>query len=234
MMKSVGIACMRGIFVVLLLVSEAGAQSPHNNGSQADRHTPKPGVARTESGEEIGSVIDFVVDLSTGRILLAAVSPATTQGKTTPVLLLPWSLAQVDSTGSVFDFNIATGTLRGAPCLSAEEWKQRPAPQWLTTVEMYWHTRVTPFVAPRSAMTLGRATALIGMRVQGAGNTPLGTIRELVFDPRDSTIAEVVLAVSTGSPGQYSLEFISVPWEQLYIQPQRNMLIAVSGRKVLT
>ena len=233
-MRSISTVCITGIFAGLLLLSDAGAQISRDM-SQSPLRNPKQGIARTESGEEIGSVIDFVVDLPTGRILLAVVNPATTHEKGTSVVLLPWSLAQVDSNGNVFDFKVATNTIQSAPRLSAEEWKQAPTRQWLTAVEMHWHAHATPSrIAPRSAMTLSKATALIGMRVQGADNTPLGTIRELVFDPEDSAIAAVILAQSTGSREQNSLEFTPIPWGQLYVRPQGNMLIAVSGRKVLT
>jgi len=83
-------------------------------------------------------------------------------------------------------------------------------------------------------MTLGKATALIGMRVQEADNTLLGTIRELVFDPEDGVIAAVILVRAVDSSEQNHLEFTPMPWEQLYLQPRRNTLIAVAGHKTLT
>lgn len=234
-MRSVSIACLGGILIVFLLLSGVRAQFSHET-DQSDIQQHKQGIARTESGEEIGSVVDFIIDLPTGRILLAVVSPATTQGEATSVLLLPWRLAHVNATGNIFDFKIATDTIRSAPRLSAKRWKQPPTLHWLTEVETHWHAPAAQLslVPPRSAMILGKATALIGMRVQEADSTLLGTIRELVFDPQESAIALVILARSVDSPEQNHREFTILPWEQLYLQPQSNTLIAVAGRKILT
>lgn len=234
-MRSLIMACIRGVLVVLVLLSEAGAE-PARGGDRLNIQDAKQGTARVESGEEIGSVIDFIIDMPTGRILFAVVSPTVLQGKAPSVLLLPWHLARVDSTGSVFDFQITTDTIRNVPRLSTKRWKQGPTPQLLTAIETHWHVPAAPpSLAPsRPAKALGKATSLIGTRVRGADNTLLGTIRELVFDSEDSAIAVVVLAQSPGSSEHDHVEFITMPWEQLYLQPRGNTLIAVSGRKVLT
>jgi len=219
-----------------LLLSEAGAQSVRDM-KQSPIRNPKQGVARAESGEEIGSVIDFILDLSNGRILFAVITPAESHGKVASVLLLPWSLVEVDSTGGIFNFRIAANTVRNAPCLSEQKWKEPPTSQWLTTVERYWNTHgAQPALLPsRSDASLGKATALIGLRVQGgADNIWVGTIRELVFDPNDGAIALVVLAQSADSSELSNVRFISIPWEHLYVEPWGNTLIAVAGRKVLT
>jgi hypothetical protein len=87
---------------------------------------------------------------------------------------------------------------------------------------------------PHSALIPGKATTLIGVSVHGAGNTVLGTIRELVFDPDDGAIALVVLAQSEAPQAQSQMEFFSLPWRHLYVEPSGNTLIAVAGQKILT
>jgi hypothetical protein len=63
----------------------------------------------------------------------------------------------------------------------------------------------------------------------------LGTIRELVFDPEDGTIALVVLAGAAATPqAQSHVEFLTLPWNHLYVKPTGNTVIAVAGRKILT
>ena len=83
-------------------------------------------------------------------------------------------------------------------------------------------------------MIPGKATTLIGVQVRGVGHSILGTIRELVFDPTDGTIALVVLARPGVLQEQSPLEFISMPWEHLYVEPRGDTLIAVAEQKILT
>jgi sporulation protein YlmC with PRC-barrel domain len=229
----------RAVFFVLLLIlsplNDVCAQSLSKT-EQFNTHPAKHGVAKTQSGKDIGSVIDFIIDLPTGRILFAVVTPTSIQSKTTAVVLLPWSLAEVDSTGSQFTFAITTDTVRNAPQLSAKTWKQPPRLQWLTGAERYWHTHATKslHLTSHSTSILGKATTLIGVHVHGADNTVLGTIRELIFDPDDGAIALVVLAQTQGAHVQSHIEFLSLPWDHLYVEPVGNRLIAVAGQKVLT
>src|SRR5215208_7164304 len=113
-MKLASIAGIKGILFIFLMITNAWGQSIADK-DQLNIHNAKQGVAREENGKEIGSVVDFIVDLSTGRILFAVVSLDTSRQKVTSVLLLPWSLAQVDSTGNIFDFMITDNTVRNAP-----------------------------------------------------------------------------------------------------------------------
>ena len=231
-MRVVSIA--KGILFIFLMISNAWGQSADDT-DQLNIHNAEQGVAREENGKEIGSVIDFIVDLSTGRILFAVVSPAASQKKVTSVLLLPWSRARVDSTGNIFNFRIAGNTVRSAPRLPTKMW-ERPLPvQVLTTVEKYWNSHATQ-LSPLSlgkGRSLCKATALIGARVQGMESTSLGTIRELVFDTDDNAIALVVLARSD-TEEHSPLEFISLSWEQLYVEPRGDTVIAFAGNKTLT
>lgn len=234
--RALGIAA-RVIFLMLLMLNEAGAQLA-SEARQVNIETPKRGVAKAQSGQDIGSVIDFIVDLSTGRILFAVVAPPSTRSKAASVVLLPWSLAEVDSTGSVFNFRATAEVVRAAPRLSADWWKQPPSQHWLSGAEQYWHPHMTksPYSAPHAALIPGKATTLIGVPVHGTDSTVLGTIRELVFDPDDGTIALVVLAGVAAPPqGQSPIEFLTLPWDHLYVEPSSgNTVIAVAGQKILT
>jgi len=227
-------AGIRGILFTFLMISNAWGQFIDNT-DQIDIHNAKQGVAREENGKEIGSVIDFIVNLSTGRILFAVVSPSTPQKKVTSLLLLPWSHARVDSTGNIFDFMIADNIVRNAPRLSTKIWKRSLPVQVFTTVEKYWNSHSTQ-VSPLSlgnGISLCKATALIGVHVQGTKSASLGTIRELVFDTDDNAIALVVLTRSD-TEEHSPREFISLSWEQLYIEPRGNTVIAFAGNKTLT
>jgi sporulation protein YlmC with PRC-barrel domain len=231
-MKLASIAGIKGLLFIFLLINNAWGQSIDDK-DQLDIHNAKQGVAREKNGKEIGSVVDFIVDLSTGRILFAVISPATSRQKVTSVLLLPWSLAQVDSTGNIFDFMITDNTVRNAPRLPTKMW-ERPLPvQVLTRVEKYWNSHSTQVSSLGSDMSLCKATALIGVRVQGTKSALLGTIRELVFDTDDNAISLVVLT-RPDTEEHRPLEFISLSWEQLYVEPRGNTVIAFAGNKTLT
>jgi len=227
-------AGIRGILFSFLMISHAWGQSI-DDADQLNSDNAKQGVAREENGKEIGSVIDFIVDLSTGRILFAVVSPPTSQKKVTSIVLLPWSRARVDSTGNIFDFMIAGNTVRNAPRLPMKMWKRSLPVQVLTTVEKYWNSNSTQ-VSPLSlgnGMNLCKATALIGVRVQGTKSSSLGTIRELVFDTDDNAITLVVLT-RPDTEEHSPLEFIGLSWDQLYVEPRGNTVIAFAGNKTLT
>ena len=234
-MRSLPRRFIRVILVALLLLTATTrgfSDSSHESTSQLAQH----GVALAEDGKQLGSVVDLIVDLPTGRVLYAAVIPTRTWLKTTSVVLLPWHLAQVDASGSIFVFKLAADTIRHIPPLPKKRWPQRLSHQWFTRVEKYWQTQGVEPVQHRlrSKIILSKATALIGVRVQGADQSKVGTIRELVFDPRDHTIATVILARPGDSADPHHLEFISVPWEQLYVEQRGNVVIAISGHKTLT
>lgn len=231
-MRLINIAVLQVILAVVFVIGNARAQVASAR-NQSHSQYPKHGIARATSGQEIGSVIDFIVDLPTGRILFAVITPLSTAEKKTSVLLLPWSLAQVDSTGSIFDFRVTADAVRNAPHLSAKMWQQPPTVQWLTAIERYWHPQQLRLSSP-APQILGKATALIGVHVHGVGDTELGTIRELVFDPGDGSIALVVLARPKDASEESHREFRSIPWKQLYVEPRGNTLIAVAGNKTLT
>jgi sporulation protein YlmC with PRC-barrel domain len=233
-MRLASIAGIRGILFVFFMISNVWGQSIDDK-DQLNTHNAEQGTAREENGKEIGSVIDFIVDLSTGRILFAVVSSDTSQKKVTSVLLLPWSLARVDPIDNIFNFRIGGNTVRSAPRLTTKMW-ERPLPvQVFTTVEKYWNSHSTQ-LSPLSlgkGMSLCKATALIGVRVQGTKSDSLGTIRELVFDTDDNAIALVVLAQSD-TEEHNPLEFVSLSWDQLYVEPRGDKVIAFAGSKTLT
>jgi sporulation protein YlmC with PRC-barrel domain len=233
-MRLASIAGIRVILFIFFMISNVWGQSIDDK-DQLNIHKAEQGMAREENGKEIGSVIDFIVDLSTGRILFAVVSPGTSQKKVTSVLLLPWSLARVDPIDNIFNFRIAGNTVRSAPRLTTKMW-ERPLPvQVFTTVEKYWNSHSTQ-LSPLSlgkGMSLCKATALIGVRVQGTKSDSLGTIRELVFDTDDNAIALVVLAQSD-TEEHNPLEFVSLSWDQLYVEPRGDKVIAFAGSKTLT
>jgi sporulation protein YlmC with PRC-barrel domain len=223
-------------FLMLFMLHEAGAQLA-SDARRVDMHIPERGVAKAQSGKDIGSVIDFIVDLSTGRILFAAVAPPAARSKDTAVVLLPWSLAEVDSSGSVFNFRVTAEVVRAAPRLSEERWKQPPSQHWLSGADKYWHPylRKISHFPSHSALVPGKATALIDVPVHGTGNSVLGTIRQLVFDPADGAIALVVLAREAETlQAQDHIEFLSLSWDDLYVGPSGDRLVAVVGQKVLT
>jgi hypothetical protein len=132
-MKLASTTSIRGILFIFLMISNAWGQS-NDDKEQINIPNAKQGTAREENGKEIGSVIDFIVDLSTGRIVFAVISPGTSQKKVTSLLLLPWSHARVDSTGNIFNFRIAGNTVRSAPRLPTKMWKRplqsKYSPQW--------------------------------------------------------------------------------------------------------
>jgi sporulation protein YlmC with PRC-barrel domain len=233
-MKLASIAGIKGILFSFFMISNAWGQSI-NDKDQLNIHNAKQGVAREENGKEIGSVVDFIVDLSTGRILFAVISPDTSRQKVTSVLLLPWNLAHVDSTGNVFNFMITDNTVRNAPRLSTKTWERTLPVQVLTKVEKYWNSHSTQV----SSLSLGhgtslcKATTLIGVRVQGTKSASLGTIRELVFDTDDNAIALVVLA-QPDTEEHNPVEFVSLSWDQLYVEPRGETVIAFAGSKTLT
>lgn len=233
-MKSIHKAGIQGILFIFLMVNPAWGQAAEHEGLSSSQNA-KQGTAREENGKEIGAVIDFIVELATGRILFAVVSPEPSDEEGTSVLLLPWNLAQVDVTGNNFDFRIADRTLQGAPRLSLKVWEGKLPLHVLTRAEKYWNGRSTQL----SPLTLGKdvslckATALIGVAVQGTESDALGTIRELVFDTDDNAIALVVLTRPEATEHSAS-EFMSLSWKQLYIEPRGNSVIAFAGNKTLT
>lgn len=233
-MRSIYKAGIQGILFIFLMVNVVWGQSAEDEASSSIQNA-KQGMAREENGKEIGAVIDFIVELATGHILFAVVSPESSDEKGTWVLILPWNLAKVDATGNNFDFRIAARMIQGAPRLSLKVWEGKLPVHVLTRAEKYWNSRATPLspLALGKDVSLCKATALIGVPVQGAKSASLGTIRELVFDTDDNAIALVVLTLPETRERSAS-EFISLSWKQLYIEPRGDSVIAFAGNKTLT
>lgn len=72
-----------------------------------------------------------------------------------------------------------------------------------------------PEEAQQQAAVLAETTAgnLMGLEVRGTGGEPLGSVRDLVVDPRQGRISQVVIA--TGGFLGIGEKRVAVPWEEV-------------------
>jgi hypothetical protein len=87
--------------------------------------------------EDIGTIEDFVLDATTGRLGYAILSFLGIAGtkKLLPVPL--WALT-VDADGLRFMLNADRNTLRYAPVLDGQDWPDTTDPRWKSGIESYY------------------------------------------------------------------------------------------------
>lgn len=86
--------------------------------------------------EELGTIEDFMFDMSTGRLGYALLAP---QGPgPTRLLPVPLRALTVDADGEAFLLNLARDILPFAPAFRRQDWPDTVEPRWRSGIESFY------------------------------------------------------------------------------------------------
>ena len=112
--------------------------------------------------EKLGSVKDFMVDLSTGTIVYAVLSFGGFLGVGGKLFAVPWEALDVDTENKRFVTDISEDRLEDAPGFDKDDWPSQPDREFVNRV--YAHYDHDPYydesgaVRRREPRTVGGAT----------------------------------------------------------------------------
>ena len=101
--------------------------------------------------EKLGTIKEFMIEMSTGRITYAVLSYGGFLGLGDRLFAVPWQALKLDTTNHRFTLNVAKEALKDAPGFDKDHWPSMADPAWATGVHQFYGT---PYGQDRSADTL--------------------------------------------------------------------------------
>ena len=98
---------------------------------------------RNSNGEDLGKVIDFMIDLDTGNIIYSVLSFGGFLGMGDKLFAIPWEALRVDTTDEVFVLDIDKDRLEDAPGFNKDDWPSRADTTFINNV--YTHYGYEPY-----------------------------------------------------------------------------------------
>lgn len=99
---------------------------------------------RNRSGEDLGSIEDFMLDMETGRVAYAVMSSGGALGFGSKLFAVPVEALQVDERGETFLLDIDKEALKEAPGFDREDWPDFADPALTAQIHSYYERRPRP------------------------------------------------------------------------------------------
>lgn len=178
------------------------------------------GVLTSPDGEIVGAIVDFIFDLRANRILYAAGVLHEPEEFRNRVLIIPWSLMQVNLDLNSFTVNKGELDFETTPSFVEDAWPSLSAVQWKAAINAAWKEGRSPDSAapPVSAQVLARASDLIGKTVKTAHGETVGDLAELLVDPEHGSIAYAIISFDDSGDNSHVV-FYSLPWATVQADP---------------
>lgn len=98
---------------------------------------------RNAKGEDLGEVVDFMLDLESGRIRYAVLSFGGFLGMGDKLFAIPPQAFRVDVDNEDLILDVEKSVLESAPGFDKNDWPDFENPTW--NVEVYRHYEITPY-----------------------------------------------------------------------------------------
>jgi hypothetical protein len=98
--------------------------------------------------EKLGTIKEFMIEMSTGRINYAVLSYGGFLGMGDRLFAVPWQALKLDTANHRFTLNVAKEALKDAPGFDKDHWPSMADPTWATDVYKFYGT---PYGQDRSA-----------------------------------------------------------------------------------
>lgn len=96
-----------------------------------------------ETGENLGTLEELMLDLDSGRVLYAVISFGGILGMGNKLFAVPWQALRVDTDRKAVVVNVSRELLEQAPGFDKDNWPDTSEHAWLTDV--YQHYGYEPF-----------------------------------------------------------------------------------------
>jgi sporulation protein YlmC with PRC-barrel domain len=98
---------------------------------------------RNAAGEDLGTIDEIMIDLSSGRVAYAVLSFGGFLGMGDKLFAVPWSALKVDEDEKCFILNVDRRTIEEAPGFDKDNWPDMSNTQWGNELSTYY--KVSPY-----------------------------------------------------------------------------------------
>jgi sporulation protein YlmC with PRC-barrel domain len=93
------------------------------------------------TGEHLGRIEDYMVDLNNGRIAYCVLSFGGFLGMGDKLFAIPWQAMTLDTENKCFILNIDKERLKNAPGFDKDNWPDTTNPEWGASIYSYYGVR---------------------------------------------------------------------------------------------
>ncbi len=90
------------------------------------------------SGDNLGEIEDFIIDLLTGKVNYAILSFEGVFGIGERLFAVPLSILSMDEDARCFVLNASREKLTAAPGFEPDQWPNMSDPEWAAQIHNYW------------------------------------------------------------------------------------------------
>ena len=180
----------------------------------------QPGTVTNPIGTEIGTLLDFVLDLKTGRIAYAIGTFEQIPQFRNKLFVIPWGVIKLDPEMTTFMLIGDKAALASAPNFSQETtWSDLPLSRWTAIVDAHWRDQGERgyAVSHDSGPLLYKASDLLGLAIKNREKKSMGKIEQLLMEPETGEIAYVILSTTKSAKSNETLVF-SLPWSSVQVK----------------
>lgn len=180
----------------------------------------------------LGTIKDWVVDLSVGRIAYVVGALDCLAEFNNKLFVIPWEAVKVDPETNTFLLIGDASVLKNAPGPALDASPNLPTSQWSTAVDAYWQERLgARFAAVRDPAALFKASNLFSMTIKNFAGQDMGPIKKLALEPQRGLIAYVVLSCEEIG-ARNRLVFFTIPWRGVKVNLAQHTFTADVDKKM--
>jgi sporulation protein YlmC with PRC-barrel domain len=90
------------------------------------------------AGENLGTIKEFMIDMSAGRIAYAVLSFGGFLGMGDRLFAVPWQALKLDTANKRFTLNVSKDKLKSAPGFDKDHWPSMADTTWATDVHAFY------------------------------------------------------------------------------------------------
>lgn len=96
---------------------------------------------KNSSGEDLGTIKEFMIDKETGRVVYAVVSFGGILGVGNKLFAVPWSALRVDTENEQFILDVEKKALENAPGFDKNDWPNMASHDWGAEIHEFYAQR---------------------------------------------------------------------------------------------
>jgi hypothetical protein len=96
---------------------------------------------RNADGDELGEIIEIMLDMRTGQVAYAVLSFGGLLGMGDKLFAVPWSALTLDTMNKRFVLNVEQQRLEDAPGFEKDQWPDMADPAWRDAIRTYYGVR---------------------------------------------------------------------------------------------
>jgi sporulation protein YlmC with PRC-barrel domain len=90
--------------------------------------------------EKLGTIKEFMIEMSSGRITYAVLSYGGFLGMGDRLFAVPWQALKLDTVNHRFNLNVKKEVLKDAPGFDKDHWPSMADPTWATDINKFYGT----------------------------------------------------------------------------------------------